>query len=418
MLKFIIAIFLISFRLTYSQDTVKIVTWNILEYTGTDTTVRNPFFRSAINGMNPDILVIQEVYTQQVVNNFLTGVMNASGIGTFTAGTFISGPGSDNAIYFRPEKFAFIANNPIRTTQRDINEFVVRHNLSGDTLRLFTVHLISGTGAANEQIRAAEIDSLRKVTNLLPAGTNFIVLGDFNLTGAIEQAYLKLIQPGGIDGRFFDALNLPGIWDNPAYAPYHTQSARVRAFGGGATGGLDDRFDIIMFSNSVFNSGNLRYVSQTLTAYGNDGNHYNDSVNRLPNNSVGQTIANALHYSSDHLPVTALFSFGGVVSVGNNSNLMSEFILRQNFPNPFNPVTKISFEIDDVLYGRVILKIHNSLGKEIETLLDKELRQGKYEIDWDAKNFSSGIYFYRILIYKDKLSTYDFSETGKMVLLK
>jgi len=411
MIKFAGILLFVFIGITICQDTVKITTWNILEYTGSDTTVRNPYFRTALNGINPDILVIQEVYTHQVVNNFLTGVLNSSGIGTFAAGTFISGPGSDNGVYYRPSKFQFIANIPISTPQRDINEFIVRHIASGDTLRLFTVHLASGTGASNELMRASEIDSLRKVTNLLPAGSNFIVLGDFNLTGANEQAYQKLIQPGGIDGRFYDALNMPGVWDNPVYAPYHTQSTRVRSFGGGATGGLDDRFDIIMFSNSVYNNGAIRYVEQSVNAYGNDNNHYNDSINRTPNNAVGQIIANALHNSSDHLPVSALFRFGGVVSVGNISGLASDFKSYQNYPNPFNPLTKIRFDIGKSTRSKVTLKIYDILGEEIETLLNKYLVPGRYEIIWKAGNMPGGIYFY-------ELRSDEFTESGKMVLIK
>lgn len=411
MLRIVFIVISIYTGFLYSQDTVKIATWNILEYTGSDTAIRNPYFRTALNGIDPDILVIQEVYTQQVAANFLTGVLNSSGIGIFTAGTFISGPGSDNAIFFRPEKFTFIANNPIATSQRDINEFIVRHIPTGDTLRLFTVHLMSGTGSANEQIRASEIDSLRKRTNLLPAGASFIVLGDYNLTGANEQAYQKLLQPGGIDGRFFDALNMLGIWDNPVYAPFHTQSSRVRSFGGGATGGLDDRFDMILFSNSVYNFGDPRYISQSLTAYGNDGAHYNDSINRAPNNAVGQVIANALHYASDHLPVYALFKFDEIVSVSGNQNSAYDFKLLQNYPNPFNPGTKIRFDIGANSDANVNLTIYNCIGEVAEILIDRRLEAGVHEIGWDGSNFPGGVYFFRLQVNH-------ISETRKMVLLK
>jgi hypothetical protein len=235
------------------------------------------------------------------------------------------------------------------------------------------------------------------------------VLGDFNLTGANEQAYQKLIQPGGIDGRFYDALNMPGIWDNPVYAPYHTQSTRVRSFGGGATGGLDDRFDIIMFSNPVYNNGTLKYIPQSLTAYGNDGTHYNDSISRPPNNAVGQLIANALHYSSDHLPVNALFRFGNIVSVGNNSNSVNEFTLHQNYPNPFNPSAKIQFSIPNVQF--VTLKVFDVTGREVQTLVNEPLKPGTYEVTFNAGSYSGGIYFYQ-------LQTASFRKTKKMVLVK
>ena len=108
---------------------------------------------------------------------------------------------------------------------------------------------------------------------------------------------------------------MPGTWNDASYAQYHTQSTRTRQFGGGANGGLDDRFDLILMSQAVIDAGGMQYDDGTYIPYGNDGLHYNDSINQPPNNAVGQEIANALHYSSDHLPVMASFTFTPVVPV-------------------------------------------------------------------------------------------------------
>jgi len=80
---------------------------------------------------------------------------------------------------------------------------------------------------------------------------------------------------------------LTGTFNQAPYAPYHTQSTRVRAFGGGATSGLDDRFDFLLYSTAVKNGGKVSYVANSMTPYGNDGNHYNDSINKQPNTAVG-----------------------------------------------------------------------------------------------------------------------------------
>ncbi|MBL8008644.1 MAG: T9SS type A sorting domain-containing protein, partial [Ignavibacteria bacterium] len=91
------------------------------------------------------------------------------------------------------------------------------------------------------------------------------------------------------------------------------------------------------------------------------------------------------------------------------------FSLSQNYPNPFNPVTKIRFEIAAGITGsqsNVSLVIFDLSGKEIEELYNGSLSPGKYEADWNASGYSSGVYFY-------KLSTADgFSETKKMLLTK
>lgn len=103
---------------------------------------------------------------------------------------------------------------------------------------------------------------------------------------------------------------MPGNWhDVSNYAQYFTQSPRLRQFGGGASGGLDDRFDLLLISPAMANNGTITIVPNTYTAYGNDGNHMNDSINSIPNTAVSQEVANALHYASDHLPVFASFEF-------------------------------------------------------------------------------------------------------------
>jgi endonuclease/exonuclease/phosphatase family metal-dependent hydrolase len=195
-----------------SQESVKIMTYNLLNYPGTDTTTRHPYYRTVIRNSNPDILVVQEMTSQSGMNGFLSNVMNAAG-NTYSAGTFIDGPDSDNGIFFRTSKFIFITNTPIHTELRDISEFKVIHvNYPLDTLRIYSVHLKASPGSANEQQRAREVDSLRKVTNILPAGASYIVVGDCNIYGSTEPAYIKFLQVNiNNTGHFLDPIpNMTG----------------------------------------------------------------------------------------------------------------------------------------------------------------------------------------------------------------
>ncbi len=89
--------------------------------------------------------------------------------------------------------------------------------------------------------------------------------------------------------------------------------------------------------------------------------------------------------------------------------IISDFSLNQNYPNPFNPSTTINFSIPEASY--VSLKIFNSLGEAVKTLVAEELSSGNYKNDWNAINLPSGIYFY-------KLQTENFVETKKMILMK
>ena len=99
-----------------------------------------------------------------------------------------------------------------------------------------------------------------------------------------------------------------------------------------------------------------------------------------------------------------------VIGINNNNNqLPSSYLLAQNYPNPFNPVTKIKFDIPKT--GFVSLTVFDNLGREISALINENLNPGTYEADWDASNYASGVYFYR-------LEAGSFIETKKMLLVK
>ncbi len=87
--------------------------------------------------------------------------------------------------------------------------------------------------------------------------------------------------------------------------------------------------------------------------------------------------------------------------------------LSQNYPNPFNPAAKIRFDIpaDKNRTGIVSLVLFDVMGREVETLVNEELRPGTYEINWNATGYPSGVYFYRLIAG-------DYSSVKKMILLK
>jgi hypothetical protein len=95
-----------------------------------------------------------------------------------------------------------------------------------------------------------------------------------------------------------------------------------------------------------------------------------------------------------------------------STEIPQTFALFQNYPNPFNPTTKIKFDIP-LRNGRdrSLLKIYDVLGREIETLINEELNPGTYEIEWNAANYPSGVYFY-------SLTAGNFTQTKKMVIIK
>lgn len=92
-----------------------------------------------------------------------------------------------------------------------------------------------------------------------------------------------------------------------------------------------------------------------------------------------------------------------------SSEIPEKFGLYNNYPNPFNPLTKIKFDIAKLTNAKLV--VFDITGREVETLVNENVNAGKYEISFDASNLSSGVYFY-------KLVTNEFTETRKMLLVK
>jgi photosystem II stability/assembly factor-like uncharacterized protein len=97
------------------------------------------------------------------------------------------------------------------------------------------------------------------------------------------------------------------------------------------------------------------------------------------------------------------------LGISNGQEIPKEFSLSQNYPNPFNPTTHFVFRIAD--FGFVKLLIYDALGREITSLVNEELNPGTYEVPWDAGNYPSGVYYYR-------LTTQNFTDTKKLILVK
>jgi hypothetical protein len=97
----------------------------------------------------------------------------------------------------------------------------------------------------------------------------------------------------------------------------------------------------------------------------------------------------------------------GIQTTGNNTP--EYFSLSQNYPNPFNPVTNIEFTLPKASFVRLV--VYDILGREVAALLNQNLIAGTYRTDWDASNYTSGVYFY-------KLEAENFTDTKKLILLK
>ncbi|MCX6162361.1 MAG: T9SS type A sorting domain-containing protein [Ignavibacteriae bacterium] len=172
-------------------------------------------------------------------------------------------------------------------------------------------------------------------------------------------------------------------------------------------------------NNSLFfiNSNTGWVVGSTIMKTTNGGTNWN---NDLPNLIPYSDSYNCLHsvFFSDQNTGWVVGSYAAIFSITNGgSTLINQistetpagYSLCQNFPNPFNPSTKISFQLPVVSSSS--LKIFDITGKEVATLVNERLNAGTYTVDWNASEFPSGVYFYR-------LTAEGYGETRKMMLIR
>ncbi len=172
---------------------------------------------------------------------------------------------------------------------------------------VYSSHLKAGSSGSDESTRSDGVTALQNNAAALPAGAHFIFAGDFNFSDNGEPAYQQVIAAGGT--QMFDQLG-SGSWSGSGNALKHTQSPRLPS-GTLIGGGMDDRFDF-QFINNDFNDGEgLARIIGDYRAVGNDGNHYNDSINTGNNTyfpgelSRSNSFADDLFDASDHIPVMA-----------------------------------------------------------------------------------------------------------------
>jgi len=307
---------------------LRVVTWNLLAYDDAAVPFRRPHMMQILPGLAPDVMIVQELFTAAAADSFanilkatLPGRLWKGGGSTFLLTT-------QSAIYY--DSLAVSISSPVAVNTggpRQVLAAIVRprgYLANAASFRLYSIHFKAGDGAggisppSDSSTRTLECTNLRNTLNAAPAGTNLLLGGDSNFYGTYETGYTRLTESqADNDGRLHDPLTLTGVWNNPAYATFHTQSPCagspcVSSAAGmiGSVGGMDDRFDILLHSYSLNDGLGLDVVTGGLPGgygpYGNDGQHYNQSLDANGfNNAVGLAVASALRQASDHIPVIA-----------------------------------------------------------------------------------------------------------------
>jgi hypothetical protein len=307
---------------------LRVACWNVTNYSsGRITPFQTAFYAvNSANGlsMSPDVVVGQEFLSQAGVDNFLWILNNAPGSpGDWEAAPFVNGPDTDNAFFYRTSKVDFVQATVVAmggtspNHPRDVNRYDVRmqgYDGLAAALSIYSTHMKAGTSGTDMARRELEARRIRDDAEML--SWSFVLAGDYNIRSAFEDAYVELVGSQADDsGRFFDPINTPAAWhDDAGLRHVHTQDPV-------GAGGMDDRYDIILMSDSLLDGDGLSYIgnpavpfststwndpNHSYRVWGNDGSSFNSSLTVAGNSMVGAAIAQALRDSAagaGHLPI-------------------------------------------------------------------------------------------------------------------
>ena len=223
--------------------------------------------------------------------------------------------------------------------------------------------------------------------------------------GASESGYRLLTQTySNPQVCFIDPLfSIGGVgeWNNnQQYTQFHTQSTRSYSDECFSSGGLDDRFDFILMSDEIaFSYKHLRYVQGSYKAVGNDGRHFNQSINQGYNTSVPTEVVEALYDASDHLPVTMKIAVDAKLSVADNDLPALQASIA---PNPATSVATVFF--NNPKTGKVLFDIYSVQGQLVKSGTGW-FSEGESQFELSIGDLTEGFYLLRIGLEGRTLAT-------------
>lgn len=357
---------------------IRVMQYNLMYYTEqtiydcspstNNLATKDAAFKTIVDYVLPDVITVNEIgsnvsYADRIVNN----VLNTNGRDYYRHSvlTNYSGGSIANMLFYNSQKLAFYSHFYIATVNRDINGYKMYYitpNLAnGDTVftTFILAHLKAGSDASNVQKRYSQVVQLMAKIHSMGGYENYCLSGDFNLYGASESAYQHLINYGNNMYKFYDPINREGEWNNNySFRDIHTQSTHAdNSNACFSSGGLDDRFDFILVSPAVYyGSRKVSIVSNSYHAVGQDGNHFNKSINFLENDEVPSAVANALYNMSDHLPVVMDLA---VDITPLSISEQADFLVR--VVNPV--VNQLDVDIQVAQEGRYYFEIYSADGR-------------------------------------------------------
>ena len=407
-----------------AQDTLTVMQYNLLYYgnynsgfadcyeTNNNTQRKDECIRTIVNHVRPDIFTVCEFgATQALQNDFLRHNLNINGADYWKSDNIINYAGEYiiNHIFYDSRKMGLKKHVALQTQPRDTDVYELylktKSLSAGDTIKLVCIVAHPKAGQGYEASRRAQMQKAMDYVNQNYSTDNVLIMGDFNMYGASESGYRLLTQTySNPYARFIDpvaSLGGVGEWNNNSqFAPFHTQSTHGYSDECYSSGGLDDRFDFILMSDEImFSYNHLRYVQGSYHAVGNDGRHFNQSIDQGYNYAVPAEVATALFDASDHLPVTMKIAVDTKLDV-------NDFDIPQYAasiaPNPASGTANVHFQ--NPTEGLVRFEVVTLQGQCI-VAQSAHFDQGEHDFSLDLDDVAPGFYLLRLANERQTLAT-------------
>lgn len=399
-----------------AQDTLTVMQYNLLEYgnynsgwascfeTNNNTQTKDECIRTILNYVKPDIFTVNEFgATQALQNDFLRHNLNINGVNYWKSDDIVNYAGSNiiNHIFYNSNKLGLKKRIALRTNPRDTDIYELYCKTpslaAGDTIKLICVVAHLKAGMNYESSRRAQLQTTMDYIYQHYPNDNVLIMGDFNMYSSGETGYQLLTSTyDHSEICFVDPVGSAGVgsWnENSNYAQYHTQATASWIDNDcRSTGGMDDRFDFILMADEIaFGYHNIRYVRDSYKAVGNDGRHFNQSINQGSNTSAPQDVIEAVFDCSDHLPITMKLAVTAKLDV-DEYDLASEYHASLA-PNPATDAVNICFfnQID----GMINFDIYNIQG-QLVAQQSASFSRGNQLHPMDISHLAKGFYVLRI----------------------
>ena len=379
------------------EDDIRIISYNTWN-DGILDEGRQPRFKRIIQALDPDVIALQEHWDWDEIDDIIQSWFPQEE--WYASWTY-----RDLVILSR---FPILEDANMISSERTMAALLDTENELGKNLLIFNSHL---SCCASNDDRQQQVDEFISVWRdwisdnegpfELEPETPFVHVGDFNFVGYRQQ--VETIRIGDIQNEADYGPDFPPDWDDSDIIDVFSRHTHKRM-------GYTWRSD-----GSSFNPGKLDYVFYS-DATIDTGRHYTLNTLAMDEETLMETDLDAedTNEASDHLPRVFDISLAAGLGTKNEPVLPSGFALYPNYPNPFNPITTLRYDLPE--NAMVTIMIYDIMGRRIKTLVNIDQTAGYRSIQWDATNdlgqpVSAGVYLYLI-------QAEEFRDTKKMVLMK